>query len=158
MRAASHHHHTSERHGSRCIGNVREQASHLCASSRASTSASVVELTEVTGRRRPILYRVNGTNWVPVEGKSSVCVICMEYRIIVLIIIIISLGEISLSYIANTTRTHTQTPTHRRSGCRCSMAPNHDGVNAHFRRFRWRSMAGRCFIQINIRVATRYSR
>ena len=29
----------------RCVGNVREQASHLCASFRASTSASVVELT-----------------------------------------------------------------------------------------------------------------
>ena len=32
------------------------------------------------------------TSRVPVEGKSSLCVICMKYRIIVLIIIIISLG------------------------------------------------------------------
>ena len=30
-----------------CVGNFREQASHLCASFRASTSASVVELTRV---------------------------------------------------------------------------------------------------------------
>ena len=30
-----------------------------------------------------------------------------------------------------------------------SVAPNHDGVNAPFRRFRWRSMVGCCFIQIN---------
>ena len=30
----------------------------------------------------------------PVEGKSSVCLICMKYRIIILIIIIISLGQI----------------------------------------------------------------
>ena len=34
------------------------------------------------------------------------CLICMKYRIIILIIIIISLGKISLSYIANTSRTH----------------------------------------------------
>ena len=31
----------------RCVGNVREQASHMCASFRVSTSASVVELTSV---------------------------------------------------------------------------------------------------------------
>ena len=43
------------------------------------------------------------TSRVPVEGKSSVCLICiMKYGIIILIIIIISLGEILLSYIANT--------------------------------------------------------
>ena len=46
------------------------------------------------------------TSRVPVEEKSSVCVICMKYRIIILIIIIISLGKILLSYIANTSRTH----------------------------------------------------
>ena len=43
---------------------------------------------------------------VPVWKKSSVCLICMKYRKIILIIIIISLGKISLSYIANTSRTH----------------------------------------------------
>ena len=31
----------------RCVGNVREQASHLCASFRASISASLVQLTRV---------------------------------------------------------------------------------------------------------------
>ena len=31
---------------------------------------------------------------IPVKGKSSVCLICMKYRIIILIIIIISLGQI----------------------------------------------------------------
>ena len=46
------------------------------------------------------------TSQVPVEGKSSVCLMCMIYRIIILIIIIISLGEILFSYIANTSRTH----------------------------------------------------
>ena len=46
------------------------------------------------------------TRRVPVEGKSLVCLICMKYRIIILIIIIISLGQILLSYIANTSRTH----------------------------------------------------
>ena len=37
------------------------------------------------------------TSRVPVEGKSSVCVICMKYRIINLIIMIINLGQILLS-------------------------------------------------------------
>ena len=46
------------------------------------------------------------TSRVPVEGKSSVCLICMKYRLIFLIIIIISLGRILLSYIANTSCTH----------------------------------------------------
>ena len=43
---------------------------------------------------------------VPVGRKSSVCLICMKYRIIILSIIIKRLGEILLSYIANTSRTH----------------------------------------------------
>ena len=78
---------------------------------------------------------------VPVEGKSSVCLICVKYRIIILIIIIISLGQILLSYIANTSRTptckrermHARTYTRahtdrrrRRTGYRYSLAPNHD--------------------------------
>ena len=50
-----------------------------------------------------------GTSRVPVEEKSSVCLICMKYRIIILIIIIISLGKILLSYFANTSRTHART-------------------------------------------------
>ena len=32
------------------------------------------------------------------------------------------------------------------------MAPNHDGVTALFRLFRWQSMAGRCSVQINSRT------
>ena len=43
---------------------------------------------------------------VPVGWKSSVCLICMKYRIIILIIIIKRPGEILLSYIANTSRIH----------------------------------------------------
>ena len=82
---------------------------------------------------KPTINNIRGISRVSVEGKSSVCVICMKYRIIVLIIIIISLGQIILSYIymANTSRTHTHTrthsridpPTHRRHhpGCRCYM-------------------------------------
>ena len=49
------------------------------------------------------------TRRVPVGGKASVCLICMKYRIIILIIIIKRLGEILLSYIAHTShhaRTH----------------------------------------------------
>ena len=36
------------------------------------------------------------TSRVTVQGKSLVCLICMKYRIIILIIIIISLGQILL--------------------------------------------------------------
>ena len=54
-----------------------------------------------------------------VDGKSSVCLICMKYRIIFLIIIIISLGQILLSYIANTSRTHEWTHAH---ACACTRA------------------------------------
>ena len=37
------------------------------------------------------------------------CLICMKYRIIILIIIIKRLGEILLSYMANTSHTHART-------------------------------------------------
>ena len=40
------------------------------------------------------------------------CLICMKYRMIILIIIIISMGQILLSYIANTSGTHSRTRTH----------------------------------------------
>ena len=68
---------------------------------------------------------------VPVEGKSSVCLICMKYRIIILIIVIISLGKnIIIVYCKHITharmdgRTHAHThphahPTHDR---RCSLS------------------------------------
>ena len=61
------------------------------------------------------------------------CVIYIKYRLTILIIIIISLAQILLSYIANTSHTHTHvrtwarknahTPSWRRhhSGCRCLM-------------------------------------
>ena len=76
---------------------------------------------------------------IPVEGKSSVCLICMKYRRIFLIIIIISLGQIFLSYIAKTSSTHARTHTYtcartrahthcrrRHTGYRYSMVPNRD--------------------------------
>ena len=53
-----------------------------------------------------IIGQLNILTGVPVGRKSSVCLICMKYRIIILIIIIKKLGEILLSYIANTSRTH----------------------------------------------------
>ena len=62
-----------------------------------------------------ILVRIRYTNRVPVEGKSSLCVICMKYRKMILIIIIISLGQILLSYIANTSRTHARMHTNTRA-------------------------------------------
>ena len=42
----------------------------------------------------------------PLRGKSAVCVMCLKYRTIILIIIIISLGHILLPYISNTSHTH----------------------------------------------------
>ena len=78
-----------------------------------------------------IRTRVMSTSRVPFEGKSSTCLICMKYRIIILIIIIISLGQILLSYIANTSCTHararTHTPSRCRTGYRFSLVPNRDG-------------------------------
>ena len=44
---------------------------------------------------------------IPVEGKSSVCLICIKYRIIILIIIIISL----VKYLHRILQTH-HTRTH----------------------------------------------
>ena len=62
------------------------------------------------------------TRRAPVEGKSSVCRICMKFIILILIIIIISLGQILLPYIANTSRTH---------GCPCTRA--HACASTHTR-------------------------
>ena len=118
---------------------------------------------------------ITKTSRVPVEGKSSVCAISMKYKIMILIIIIITLGQILSSYIANTSRTHacmharTHARPHTRAHTHTALAvpvvavrwvgaPNHDGVNTTFRRWRWRSMTGRCFIQVNCRAATRHSR
>ena len=91
------------------------------------------------------LVHLKCTSLLRVEWKSSVCVICMKYRIIILIIIIISLGQILLSYISNTSRTHaSHTGIHSRTHSRTrthpppfrlslfdgSVAANHDTVNA----------------------------
>ena len=100
------------------------------------------------------------TSQVPVEGKSSVCLICMKYRIIILIIII-SLGQILLWYIENTSRTHarTQIHTHTHSDTHTAAEPFRLAMG------RWRSTvmarsAGdngrRCFIQIKHARAIRF--
>ena len=64
---------------------------------------------------RPLLLLAG----ISVEGKWSVSLIRMNYRIIIVIIIIISLGKIVSSYIANTSRTHActdvRTHTHTRT-------------------------------------------
>ena len=94
------------------------------------------------------------TSRVPVEGKSSVCLICIKYRIIILIIIIISLCEILLSYFANTyARTYTHTPPWR-SGYRCSMGRWRPTVAARSAGDNGR----RCFIQINTREGVLFLR
>ena len=61
------------------------------------------------------------TSRVPVEGKSSLCLICMKYMIIILIIIIISLDEILLlyTYCKHITHAHTLTHTYVSVQVRC---------------------------------------
>ena len=81
----------------------------------------------------------------PLRGNHQLCLICMKYRIIILIIIIISLGQILLSYWKHITRARTYTHTAEPFGlalCNWSVAPNRDGP------CRWWQWA-RCFIQIN---------
>ena len=80
------------------------------------------------------------TSRVPVEGKSSVCLICMKCRII-FVIIIISLGQILLSYIANTSRkrarTHERTYAHACARTRanaCTRRPPPPPRHTHRRR------------------------
>ena len=70
-------------------------------------------MTELSQYQLTPHARFMSTSRVPVEGRSSVCLICMKYRIIFLIIII-SLGQLLLSYIANTSRTHERTHTRER--------------------------------------------
>ena len=77
-----------------------------------------------------------------------------KYRKMVLIIFIISLGQILLSYIANTSRTHTHTRTHAHTRAHAhihpppspfrlslfdgSVRPTMMKLTLHFRWFRWR--------------------
>ena len=107
---------------------------------------------------------------IPVEWKSSVCLIRMKYRIIILIIIIISLGKILSSYIANTSRTHACTDVRTRTlahthtprttvAVRCVGAPNHDVVMVGLTLFdAGQTMADRRLIEINYARATLYAR
>ena len=94
------------------------------------------------------LYKLTG---ILVEGKPSMCLICMKYRITILIIIIISLGQIFFYRILQThyarahARTRARPQAHacartrvhiprrrRRTGYRYSVAPSRDGP------LRWR--------------------
>ena len=91
----------------------------------------------VTVSGLPKSSHFNVISRVPVEGKSSVCVICMKYMIIMFIIIVISLGQILLSYIANA---HAQKKRGRSAGCR--WRPTVTQLMPLF-------VAGRSFVQIN---------
>ena len=115
---------------------------------------------------------VGGVGRVPVErNHQCVGVICMTFRIIILLIIIINLGQILLSYFANTSRTHTSKHAYTHSHTyrhAHAHAPTHPPpspfrlsrfeVSLHVRPTvtqvtgGWRSMTGRCFIQINSRA------
>ena len=69
-----------------------------------------------------------------VEGNHQ-CVICMKlkYRIIILIVIIISPGQILLSYMANTSHTHTHTRVHAHSRTQVRMHACTDTLQSPFR-------------------------
>ena len=90
-------------------------------------------------------------------------------RIISLTIIIISLDEILLSYIANTSRMHASTHayTHTRAHTYThtppspfrldsSVAPKRDEVNAPFRLFRWHSWPVAGSFKLTHSLATRF--
>ena len=84
------------------------------------------------------LRRIISTSRVPVEGKSSVCLICMKYRIIILIIIIISLDKILSSYISHITRTVVIITHYKRMGYVIIPKPNvsgREGISSRCRRF-----------------------
>ena len=88
--------------------------------------------------RGPVEHGISVTSRLPVERKSSVCVICRKYRILILISIISSLGQILLSYTANTslshTRTHARTRTHTRTHARTNTHTcTHTRVRTHAR-------------------------
>ena len=73
-----------------------------------------------------------------VRACVCVCVMSLEYRLIILIIIIISLGHILLSYISNTSHTLVIILYYKRSGCVVIPKQNcsgREGINSHFRRF-----------------------
>ena len=76
----------------------------------------------------------------PLRGNHQCRLICMKYKIIFLIIIIISLGQILLSYIANTSRTHARTDarTHARIQTRTNRRA-HTPARAHTHTHRRRS-------------------
>ena len=76
----------------------------------ANYSASFCTILSARDSTAGVYIHIIHTSRVPVGGKASVCLICMKYRIIILIIIIKRLGEILLSYIAHTSRTHTPLP------------------------------------------------
>ena len=107
------------------------------------------------------------TSRVPVEGKSSMCLICMKYRIIILIIIIIRLGKLLLSYIAihitharMHTREHANPDLHPRPSLfavsvRPTMTESWLGALLFDA---GETMADRRLIEINNARATRYSR
>ena len=66
------------------------------------------------------------------------CLICMKYRIIIFIIMIISLGQILLSYTANTSRTHVCART-RAHACASTHTHTHTAVaTVQVSAIRWR--------------------
>ena len=79
--------------------------------------------------RLKILYILAG---IPTEGKSSVCLICMKYRITICRTAWIKyFHRILLTHHARThacTDVRTCTPPHTTVAVRCFGAPNHDGV------------------------------
>ena len=73
---------------------------------------------------RPVYANYVALAGYSLKWKSSVCAIAMKHRNMILISIIISLGKILLSYIANTSRAYAHTCAHTR-------ARTHTRAHAH---------------------------
>ena len=85
---------------------------------------------------------------IPVEGKSSVCLICMKYRVIILLSLSAWVKYFYRILQTHLARTHACAHTRRRrrrTGYRYSLAPNSDGL------LRWRRCRSLA-IQINTRA------
>ena len=103
--------------------------------------------------RLKILYILAG---IPAEGKSSVCLICMKYRITMCrtawIKYFHSILHITHARMHGRTHAHTREPPHTTVAVRCFGAPNHDYVVGRTLSDAGETMADRRLIEINRRT------
>ena len=101
----------------------------------------VLDRLQCVARVNCLVNLIGPPTRVSVEGKSSVCVMCLKHRIIILIIIIISLGEIIFCFVQfekHHTRTVVIITHYNRIGHVLILKPNfssHEIINSRCRRF-----------------------